>query len=71
MLTEKSPALASRAPFDRPPVVIVEPGEKPFVLVVDDEYGPRESIAFSLAADFSVDTAERAKEALSKIPARP
>ena len=71
MLTEKSPALASRAPFDRPPVVIVEPGEKPFVLVVDDEYGPRESIAFSLAADFSVDTAERAKEALSKIQARP
>lgn len=37
------------------------------VLVVDDEYGPRESIAFTLGTEFSVDTAERAKEALDKI----
>ena len=37
------------------------------VLVVDDEYGPRESIAFTLGTEFSVDTAERAKEALAKI----
>lgn len=44
--------------------------EKPLVLVVDDEYGPRESIAFTLSADFSVDTAERAMEALSKLRAR-
>jgi signal transduction histidine kinase len=44
--------------------------EKPPVLVVDDEYGPRESIAFSLAGEFAVDTAERAKEALTKIAAR-
>lgn len=44
--------------------------EKPPVLVVDDEYGPRESIAFSLAGEFAVDTAERAKEALAKIKAR-
>ncbi len=50
-----------------PPVVRVE---KLPVLVVDDEYGPRESIAFSLAAEFAVDTAERAKEALAKIAAR-
>lgn len=41
--------------------------EKPAILVVDDEYGPRESIAFSLSAEFAVDTAERAREALSKL----
>ncbi|MBL9204114.1 MAG: hybrid sensor histidine kinase/response regulator [Opitutaceae bacterium] len=45
--------------------------EKPLVLVVDDEYGPRESIAFTLSADFAVDTAERAAEALAKLRARP
>lgn len=44
--------------------------DKPLVLVVDDEYGPRESIAFSLASDFTVDTAERAREALEKLKAR-
>ena len=37
------------------------------VLVVDDEYGPRESIAFTLGTEFEVDTAERAAEALEKI----
>jgi signal transduction histidine kinase len=41
--------------------------EKLSVLVVDDEYGPRESIAFTLAAEFNVDTAGRASEALAKI----
>jgi len=40
---------------------------KPLVLVVDDEYGPRESIAFTLSAEFTVDTAERAAEALAKL----
>jgi len=30
------------------------------VLVVDDEYGPRESIAYTLASSFSVETADRA-----------
>ncbi len=59
MLTENPPALSSPAP-----------AVKPAVLVVDDEYGPRESIAFSLSAEFSVDTAERAKEALSKLQSR-
>jgi signal transduction histidine kinase len=59
MLTEKSPALD---PSD-------VAGKLP-VLVVDDEYGPRESIAFSLSAEFAVDTAERAREALAKIKAR-
>jgi signal transduction histidine kinase len=44
--------------------------EKVPVLVVDDEYGPRESIAFSLSTEFAVETAERAKEALAKIAAR-
>jgi signal transduction histidine kinase len=37
------------------------------VLVVDDEYGPRESIAYTLATEFAVETAERAAEALKKI----
>jgi signal transduction histidine kinase len=45
--------------------------EKPPVLVVDDEYGPRESIAFSLAGEFAVDTADRAREALAKIQSKP
>ena len=56
MLTEKSPGT-------------LQPGytEKPAVLVVDDEYGPRESIAFSLGSEFAVDTAERARDALRKL----
>jgi DNA-binding response OmpR family regulator len=36
-------------------------------LVVDDEYGPRESVAFTLSTEFQVDTADRAAEALSMI----
>lgn len=60
MLTENPLAVADSAPVDRPAV-----------LVVDDEYGPRESIAFSLSGEFAVDTADRAKEALKKIQARP
>jgi signal transduction histidine kinase len=44
--------------------------EKPLVLVVDDEYGPRESIAFSLSSEFAVDTAGRARDALAKIAER-
>lgn len=43
------------------------PARKTLVLVVDDEYGPRESIAFTLATEFAVETAERATEALVKI----
>jgi signal transduction histidine kinase len=39
------------------------------VLVVDDEYGPRESIAYTLSTAFAVDTADRAAEALKKIKA--
>jgi len=54
MLTQEHPAPAA-------------PAEKPLVLVVDDEYGPRESIAFSLAAEFAVETAGRATEALAKL----
>ena len=44
---------------------------KPCVLIVDDEYGPRESVAFTLSEEFQVETAERAAEALAKIQARP
>jgi signal transduction histidine kinase len=43
---------------------------KPLVLVVDDEYGPRESIAFTLSSEFTVETAERAAEALNKLRAK-
>jgi signal transduction histidine kinase len=43
---------------------------KPRVLIVDDEYGPRESIAFTLANEFAIETAERAAEALAKIRER-
>ncbi len=60
MLTEKSPAIAPSVAAEKLPV-----------LVVDDEYGPRESIAFSLSGEFAVDTAERAREALAKVQARP
>jgi signal transduction histidine kinase len=47
-----------------------EGAEKPPVLVVDDEYGPRESIAFTLSGEFAVDTAERARLALGKVQAK-
>ena len=47
------------------------PVQKPLVLVVDDEYGPRESIAFTLSAEFTVETAGRAAEALAKIRKQP
>lgn len=43
---------------------------KPAVLVVDDEYGPRESVAFTLSGEFDVDTAEKALDALAKIKAK-
>ncbi|HWA11340.1 MAG TPA: response regulator [Opitutaceae bacterium] len=49
------------------PLAPVSPEQKPLVLVVDDEYGPRESIAFTLSSEFNVDTAGRAAEALAKI----
>ncbi len=45
--------------------------DKPRVLVVDDEYGPRESVAFTLSQEFTVDTAERAAEALAKVQTTP
>jgi signal transduction histidine kinase len=57
-----------------PNLSLVEPRsevEKPAVLVVDDEYGPRESIAFSLAGEFAVETAERGKLALAKVSQKP
>jgi signal transduction histidine kinase len=59
MLTEKSSAVAPSSVTEKLPV-----------LVVDDEYGPRESIAFSLSGEFAVETAERAREALVKIQSR-
>lgn len=52
----------------KPPAVAMS--DRAVVLVVDDEYGPRESIAFTLSTEFAVDTAERATEAMSKIRLR-
>lgn len=43
---------------------------RPAVLVVDDEYGPRESIAFSLASEFDVETCERAQDGLARLRER-
>jgi signal transduction histidine kinase len=43
---------------------------KASVLVVDDEYGPRESVAFILSTDFNVETAGSAAEALTKLKGR-
>ncbi|WP_044891742.1 ATP-binding response regulator [Opitutus terrae] len=53
------------------PAASVSKTAKPLVLVVDDEYGPRESIAFSLSSEFTVETADRAAEALAKLRAQP
>ncbi len=60
MLTEKNPDAVPPAGAEKLPV-----------LVVDDEFGPRESIAFTLSGEFAVETAERAKDALAKIKAKP
>lgn len=49
---------------------VVVSADKLPVLVVDDEYGPRESIAFTLSSEFAVETAERANEALAKLKER-
>ena len=59
MLTQHSPDLTPD-----------ESSGRAHVLVVDDEYGPRESIAFSLSGEFKVDTASRAKDALAKLQAQ-
>ncbi|MEN9662238.1 MAG: hypothetical protein RL324_1187 [Verrucomicrobiota bacterium] len=53
----------------RPADPVSEP--KPLVLVVDDEYGPRESIAFTLSGEFTVETADRAADAIARIRERP
>ncbi|MDP3073693.1 MAG: hybrid sensor histidine kinase/response regulator [Opitutaceae bacterium] len=57
-------------PDNNPEIAPPAAAEKPPVLVVDDEFGPRESIAFTLSGEFAVETAERAKEALAKIKAK-
>ncbi len=45
--------------------------EKPLVLVVDDEYGPRESIAYTLSSEFDVVTADRPSEGIKRVQERP
>jgi signal transduction histidine kinase len=58
MLKENSPTPADVA-------------EKPLVLVVDDEYGPRESIAYTLSSEFDVVTADRPSEGIKRVQERP
>ena len=52
------------------PVLAPRAADLPPVLVVDDEYGPREAIAFSLSAEFAVETAARGRIALDLIRAK-
>jgi signal transduction histidine kinase len=40
------------------------------VLIVDDEYGPRESIAYTLSSEFEVVTAERPSEGIKRVQER-
>jgi signal transduction histidine kinase len=51
-----------------PPTAVAE---KPLVLVVDDEYGPRESIAYTLSSEFDVVTADRPSEGIKRVQERP
>lgn len=48
----------------------VGPSGKPLVLIVDDEYGPRESIAYTLSSEFEVITADRASEGIKRVQER-
>lgn len=57
MLKENSPASADVA-------------QKSLVLVIDDEYGPRESIAYTLSSEFEVVTADRPSEGLKRVQER-
>lgn len=57
--------------FTNPSAAPIANPTKPWVLVVDDEYGPRESIAYSLATEFAVETAASATEALVRLQAKP
>lgn len=49
----------------------VDIAEKPLVLIVDDEYGPRESIAYTLSSEFDVVTADRPSEGIKRVQERP
>lgn len=57
--------------FNESSPVLAGPNEKPLVLIVDDEYGPRESIAYTLSAEFEVVTAERPSDGLKRIQEKP
>ncbi len=49
---------------------LVEELIRPTVLIIDDEYGPRESIAYTLSSDFEVVTADRASEGFKRLKER-
>ena len=49
----------------------VDTDAKPLVLIVDDEYGPRESIAYTLSSEFDVVTADRPSEGIKRVTERP
>ena len=56
--------------FPESPPSLVEVSDRPLVLVIDDEYGPRESIAYTLSSEFDVVTASRASEGLERLQER-
>ncbi|MFA5265544.1 MAG: response regulator [Opitutaceae bacterium] len=53
------------------PIIIETPeqtfADRPLVLLVDDELGPRESIGFALSSEFCVESADRAADALRMV----
>lgn len=57
--------------IDTSPSPVESVAGKAHVLVVDDEYGPRESIAFTLATEFTVDAVDRASEAMDRLRRQP
>ena len=57
--------------FPESPAPLIEVSDRPLVLVIDDEYGPRESIAYTLSSEFDVVTASRASEGLDRLQERP
>ncbi len=48
----------------------VEEVARPTVLIIDDEYGPRESVAYTLSSEFEVVTADRASEGFKRLRER-
>jgi signal transduction histidine kinase len=52
------------------PPTLADLTERPVVLVIDDEYGPRESVAYTLSSEFEVVTADRPAEGIKRVQER-